>query len=234
MQLRKKLFMVSGGTYGRLGNAYAIQHDRGFVLIDCSVPGAQETICKNLHYWGIPENEITHVLLTHGHDDHAGCAAYFQLRGAKVCVGSADAHMLINGNFGPDSPQTNHVMPACRPDILLENDTVLNVGGLSIKVFTMRGHTDGSVIYYVHLDEDEVLFAGDMFFTDGEKGDQAFTGWKGDMTYSGEKLGESFARLWKLNLRPTVVLGGHGIARIGNDAHEAIKVAYKYWQSNNR
>lgn len=57
MQLRKRLFMISGGTYGRLGNAYAIQHDRGYVLIDCSVPAAQETIRKNLHYWGSPKTK---------------------------------------------------------------------------------------------------------------------------------------------------------------------------------
>ncbi|MFT4274419.1 MAG: MBL fold metallo-hydrolase [Pantoea sp.] len=234
MQLRKKLFMISGGTFGKLGNAYAIQHDRGYALVDCSVPGALETIRDNLRYWGIAEEQITHVLLTHGHDDHAGCAAWFQQKGANICVGSADAHMLINGNFGPDSPQTNHVMPACRPDILFEKDTALEIGGLTVQVFTMPGHTDGSVIYFVRLGEDEVLFAGDMFFTDGEKGDQAFTGWKGDMTYSGEKLGESFAKLWKLNLWPGVIIGGHGIARIGKDAHESIKIAYKYWQLNNR
>lgn len=234
MQIRKKLFLVSGGTYGKLGNAYALQHNDGYLLIDCSVPGAKDTILANLKHWDIREEQITHVLLTHGHDDHAGCAAYFQEKGARIFVGAPDAEMLINGNFGPESPQTNHVMPPCRPDETFSCDTVLEIGGLSVQVWLAPGHTDGSVLYYVDLGEDKVLFTGDMFFPDGETGSAAFTGWKGDMTYSGEKLGESFARLWKMNLKPTVIIGGHGIPRIGNDAYETIKIAYKYWMLNNR
>lgn len=234
MQIRKKLFIVSGGTYGKLGNAYVIEHHQGYILIDSSVPGAQETILSNFRHWGIREDKLTHVLLTHGHDDHAGCAAYFQQKGARICVGAPDAELLINGNFGPDSPQTHHVMPPCKPDITFTEDTILEIGGLSIFVYLMPGHTNGTVLYCVQLGEDRVLFSGDMFYTDGETGAAAFTGWKGDMTYSGEKLGESFAKLWKLDLRPTIIVGGHGIPRVGNDAHESIKIAYKYWMLNNR
>ncbi|EMF7246861.1 MBL fold metallo-hydrolase [Klebsiella variicola] len=234
MQIRKKLFIVSGGTYGKLGNAYVVQHNDGYLLIDSSVPGARETILSNLSHWDISEEQITHVLLTHGHDDHAGCAAWFQEKGAKVYVGAPDAPMLINGNFGLESPQTNHVMPPCTPDVTFTEDTVLEIGGLTIQVILAPGHTDGTVLYYVQIGEDRVLFSGDTFYTDGEKGDAAYTGWKGDMTYSGEKLGESFAKLWKMDLKPTIIVGGHGIPRVGNDAHESIKIAYKYWMLNNR
>lgn len=234
MQIRKRLYLVSGGTYGRLGNAYAVEHSQGFILIDCSVPGARDTILANLRHWDISEDRITHVLMTHGHDDHAGCAAWFQQKGAKVCVGAADAQMLIDGHLGLNSPQTNHVMPPCTPDQTFDRDTVLQIGDLTIQVYLAPGHTDGSVLYYLTLGEDRVLFSGDMFFPDGETGAAAFTGWKGDMTYSGEKLGESFARLWQLDLKPTVVIGGHGIPRIGSDAHDCIRTAYKYWMLNNR
>lgn len=234
MQIRKKLFMVSGGTYGKLGNAYVVQHDEGYVLIDSSIPGAQETILANLRHWDIAQNEITHVLLTHGHDDHAGCAAWFQKQGAKVCIGAPDAQMIIHGNLGADSPQTHHVMPPCTPDITFTEDTTLEIGGLTVQVYLMPGHTNGTVLYCMRLAEEQILFSGDMFYTDGETGAAALTGWKGDMTYSGEKLGESLARLWKMALRPSIIAGGHGIPRVGNDAHESIKTAYKYWMLNNR
>lgn len=234
MKIRNNLFIVSGGTYGKLGNAYVVQHDAGYILIDSSVPGAQETIVSNLQYWGIDENKITHVLLTHGHDDHAGCAAYFQKKGAKICIGAPDATMLIEGNFGSESPQTHHVMPPCVPDVTYTDDTAFDIENLHVQVYMMPGHTDGTVLYYIDVDGEKILFSGDMFYPDGETGALAFTGWKGDMTYSGEKLNESFAKLWQLDLKPTIVVGGHGIVRIGLDASDVIKTAYKYCLMNNR
>ncbi|SEG59524.1 MBL fold metallo-hydrolase [Paenibacillus sp. UNC499MF] len=234
MQVRKRLFLLSGGTYGKLGNAYAIKHSEGYVLVDSSNPGALDTLLENLNYWGISEQSVTHVLLTHGHDDHAGCAAYFQKQGARIYVGAPDKSMMETGNFGPQSPYTNHVMPPCIPDQLFTEDTQLHVGDLTIYVYLMPGHSDGSVLFYLKLDHDTVLFTGDMFFPDGETGSTASTGWKGDLAYSADKLGESFSKLWQLSLEPTIIAGGHGIPRIGNNAKDSIQIAYKYYLLNNR
>ena len=35
MKLRKHLYLLSGGVYGKLGNVYALQHDSGYSRIDC-------------------------------------------------------------------------------------------------------------------------------------------------------------------------------------------------------
>ncbi len=234
MQLTKGVFLISGGTYGKLGNAYVVKHNGGFILIDSSSPGALDTLLENLKYWDIDEQAITHVLLTHGHDDHAGCAAHFQKQGANVYVGAADRTMMEEGNFGIESPQTNHVMPSCFPDQLFTEDTTLIIENLTIDVYLMPGHTDGSVIFYLQLENERILFTGDMFFVDGETGNIASTGWKGDLGYSGEKLGRSFAKLWSLSLTPTIIAGGHGIPRIRNNVQESIKIAYKYYLLNNR
>lgn len=234
MQIRKNLFSISGGTYGKLGNAYLIKYSDGYIMIDSSNPGALETIRQNLSYWDIPEDQVTHVFLTHGHDDHAGCAQYFQKSGAKVYVGKKDKSMMESGNFGPESPYTNHTMPPCKPDFVFENDIQLEIGNLRINVYLTPGHTDGSVVFVIKLDNDTILFSGDMFFPDGEKGDLASTGWKGDLNFNSTYLGESFSKLWALDINPTVILGGHGIPRIGSDAKETIKIAYKYYLINNR
>lgn len=234
MQIKKGLYQVSGGSFGKLGNAYAVEHEKGYLLIDSSNPTALETILSNLSYWGIQEKAITHVLLTHGHDDHAGCAAYFQKLGAKVVVGSPDAKMMEMGNFGSESPYTNHVMPSCVPDEVLVEDTQLIIGDRMIDVYLMPGHTEGSVLFYTKIDGENVLFTGDMFFPDGETGNIATTGWKGDLNFNAIHLGESFAKLWALQLEPTIILGGHGIPRIGNNAKDSIKIAYKYYLLNNR
>ena len=64
-------------------------------------------------------------------------------------------------------------MPVCIPDNLIEKDCVINIGDLTIKVITVPGHTDGSVLYYLEKDDEKWLFTGDMFCCEGEKGDIA-------------------------------------------------------------
>lgn len=234
MRIRKNLLYLSGGLYGQLGNVFGVKHAGGIFLVDAGNPGSYGTIIENLNYWGIPERAVTHVLLTHGHDDHAGTAGMFQALGTKIVMGKADAYMLRQGSFGEESPFLNHQMPCCEPDILIEGDTVMTIGGVEIRAYAMPGHTDGSLVYQVALEDDSVLFTGDMFSCDGEKGDQAKVWWKGDLNYSGPKLGESFKKLWNMKLSPTIVLGGHGNPRIGADAKTMIMTAYKDYLLNCR
>lgn len=120
MQIRKGLYHITGAAWGSLGEAYCLTHSEGYVLIDMGSPGALKNILENMDYWGIDASKVTHVLITHGHDDHVGDAYYFKNLGAKIVVGASDAPMLEAGNLGIDSPCTNHKMPPCKPDILIE------------------------------------------------------------------------------------------------------------------
>jgi len=183
MKLRKHLYLLSGGVYGKLGNVYALQHDSGYILIDCGRYDALDIIRQNMAFWNIPEDNITHVLLTHGHDDHAGSASWFQSKGAQVYVGAGDEKSMSDGNFGSNSPFTNHVMPPCHPDVCMKEDMDICAGGLRIHALRMPGHTNGSMIYYLTLDEEVLLFSGDMFFADGETGEEAYTGWQADTAF---------------------------------------------------
>ena len=234
MKLKNNLYLLSGGVYGQLGNVLAVKHEEGCFLVDCGNPGSFHTIVENLNYWGLSEREVTHVLLTHGHDDHAGTSNMFQKLGAEIVVGKEDSYMLRQGNFGKESPFANHQMPCCEPDTLIDKDTHLSIGGVEIDVFAMPGHTNGTRLYYVYADNERILFSGDMFNCDGEKGDIARTWWMGDMNYDGKKLGESFARLWAMDLNPTVIIGGHGNPRMGDQAKDLIMTAYKYYLLNHR
>ncbi|ENY88681.1 hypothetical protein HMPREF1094_01133 [[Clostridium] innocuum 2959] len=158
MKLREHLYLLSGGVYGKLGNVYALQHDSGYILIDCGRYDALDIIRQNMAYWNISEHKITHVLLTHGHDDHAGSSSWFQSMGAQIYVGAGDEKNMITGNFGPESPFTNHVMPPCHPDVCIHEDMDISAGGLCIHALRMPGHTSGSMLYHVMLDKEAVLF----------------------------------------------------------------------------
>ncbi len=233
MQIRKRVYLISGGPWGYLGNAYVVKHSEGYVMVDSSSPEALDTILSNLKYWGIDPKQITHVLLTHGHDDHLGGAKYFRELGAKIVIGKADTKMLEDGHLGEDSPCTNHVMPPTKPDILIDKNCSLQVGDLDFTIITVPGHTDGSVIFLLTVEDDLILFPGDMFYTDGKWGEITRTGWKGDLTYDSKKLGESFKKLYSMRYNPTLVLAGHGIPRFGADA-EVIREAYAYYLKNDR
>lgn len=204
MKINDRIYWISGGPWGYLGNAYAIKHSNGYVLVDTGSPEALDVIVKNLKYWNIDENKITHVLITHAHDDHTGCAHYFQKCGAKIVMGKEDAKMLEDGHLGEYSPCTNHVMPACKADILIDKDEILQIGDLEFEILCLPGHTDG------------------------KWGEFTRTGWKGDLSYNSKKLGESFERLYKLKEEPDLALAGHGIPRFGKEA-EVIRLAYKYY-----
>ncbi len=233
MQIRKGLYHITGASWGYLGEAYCLKHSEGYVLIDMGSPGALENILKNMDYWGIDENKVTHVLITHGHDDHVGAAYYFKNLGAKIVVGASDAPMLEAGNLGVDSPCTNHKMPPCKADILIEKDCKLQIGDLEFTVISAPGHTDGTLVYLVNYHSELILFAGDMFNVFGKWGEIVLTGWKGDLTYNSGKLVDSFARLYKMKHEPDLVLCGHGLPRFGSDA-EVIRQAYAYCIKNDR
>ena len=234
MKIREKLIQVCGGPYGQVGNAFAVRHDEGWILIDCGNPAAHGVITENLRYWGVDPAEITHVLLTHAHFDHAGTAREFREQGAKIVVGADDAPMLRCGGPGPDSPFVENIMPCCEPDVLIHGDEELCIGGVRVRALAMPGHTAGSLVYLTEVDGEQLLFSGDMFVCDGEHGDRAKPWWRGDMAYSAQQLSDSFARLWKMKLQPDIVAGGHGFARIGSGAKDMIGEAYRRFLEDHR
>ena len=147
MKIREKIFLLSGASFGQLGNVYAVEYENGYFLVDSGSPEALDEMRKNLAYWGIKEEKITHVFITHAHDDHCGCCAYFQKLGAKICIGEEDAKMLEMGNLGEASPCTNHVMPPCIPDVRIVEDTKFELGNTTVYAYKLPGHTDGTIVY---------------------------------------------------------------------------------------
>ena len=57
MKINDRIYWISGGPWGYLGNAYAIKHSNGYVLVDTGSPEALDVIVKNLKYWNIDENK---------------------------------------------------------------------------------------------------------------------------------------------------------------------------------
>jgi glyoxylase-like metal-dependent hydrolase (beta-lactamase superfamily II) len=91
------------------------------------------------------------VVQTHGHWDH--------VRAWEDLV--ADPGLEVWGHAGDFSRYP------LAPDRLLEDGQVLAVGGLTVEVLHLPGHTEGSLCLLVHGAEHAWLFTGDTLFPGG-------------------------------------------------------------------
>ena len=146
-----------------LVNAYLVEEDDGFTLVDTMLPRCAGRIVKAAG--GIP---IKRIALTHAHQDHIGSldALVRQLPGVEVLISSRDARLLakdttldpgeekgkLRGGYpGADTQPTRTVEPRDR------------IG--SLEVVAAPGHTPGQVAF---LDtRDRTLYCGDAYTTLG-------------------------------------------------------------------
>lgn len=210
MQVSESVYIVNGGYFGNLGNAYAVRGKNGVLLIDTGERVALEMIQKNLRYWGMGEMPVQYVLATHAHQDHVGCVAYFQQQGAKIVCGEGDAWQMRKGGLRPDEyPGMIWQCDPCEPDILVRDGDEIRFEDFCIRVIAAPGHTDGSVVYVLQDGEREIFFTGDTVICDGERGEEIILGWPGDPTYNSGTYISTLQKLYHYS--PDYVLGGHGI-----------------------
>ena len=56
-------------------SCYLLQCSEGYLLIDTAYPNSYKRFRKAIRALGVDQRQISHLLLTHHHDDHAGFAA---------------------------------------------------------------------------------------------------------------------------------------------------------------
>ena len=103
---------------------------------------------------------ITHLINTHAHSDHtAGNGAIKAATDAKIYIHELDAQRLekfLNKTFsrmlgGKGSP---------KPDVLLKDNDIINIGEIHLNVLHTPGHTPGGICLYAHGH----IFTGDTLF----------------------------------------------------------------------
>ena len=106
--------------------------------------------------------KVQYVLLTHGHFDHAGCAAEIKAAtGAKIALHEADCPMLkepamFTRAFGALAAGAQ----GAEADIILHDGDTLPLGELTIRVLHLPGHSPGSCFFLVG----DSIFSGDVLF----------------------------------------------------------------------
>ncbi len=127
---------------------------------------------------------VNQVVETHGHWDHIQAVPAVRDAGISVSVTAADAAMLPSY------------------DLILEDDSVLQVGKLRVRTIATPGHTPGSICFAV--EGTPLLLTGDTLFPGGP-GNTKFEG--GDFPTIIRSIEQ---RLFARFSGETVVLPGHG------------------------
>ena len=137
-------------------NSFALLDADGSVtLVDCGLKRAPARIVAGLRAIGRHPGDVTRIVLTHAHTDHAGGAAEMAARtGAPVAVHEADAAYAEAGHPPPfeRSLLVGRLMtripgggfPPVAVGERLSDGQVLDVGG-GLRIVATPGHTPGHV-----------------------------------------------------------------------------------------
>lgn len=149
--------------------AYAIPHSTGVVLVECgpgsTLPGLKAALANH----GYTPADVTHVLLTHIHLDHAGAAGWLARQGADIYVHPVGApHMLhpekllaSAGRIYGDQMDTlwGEFLPVPESRLKVPNDAEeIVIGNLRFLPVNTPGHAEH---HYAYLFED-LCFSGDV------------------------------------------------------------------------
>ena len=120
---------------------YAITSTDGIILIDAGYPDRVETtLIAGMKKLGLDPAAIKYVIVTHGHVDHYGGAAYLQEHfGSHVALSAIDWD-LIQPKPGA---KNNDSLP--RRDVVAEEGKPINLGDIEVIPVLIPGHTPGSL-----------------------------------------------------------------------------------------
>lgn len=148
---------------------YVIPHQAGVILVETGPGSTVATLKAGLERLGYRIGDVTHVLLTHIHLDHAGAAGHFARHGAHVYVHHVGAPHMLNpekllasarriygdemdrlwGEFLP--------VPADRLTPLHDGDEI-TIGPFRFRAFDTPGHANHHLVFIL----DNVCFLGDI------------------------------------------------------------------------
>jgi glyoxylase-like metal-dependent hydrolase (beta-lactamase superfamily II) len=149
--------------------SYLIRHREGVVLVESGPGSTVEALEAGLTANGYTIRDLTHVLLTHIHLDHAGAAGWLAMQGAKICVHPVGAPHLakpekllrsarrIYGDRMEELWGEFRSVPEASM-IVLADGAEIEIGGLRFIAVDTPGHARH---HYAYLFED-ICFSGDV------------------------------------------------------------------------
>lgn len=149
--------------------SYLLRHSQGAVLVESGPGSTLPALQAGLAAHSLSVSDITHVLLTHIHLDHAGAAGWLAQHGAQILVHPVGAPHLLNPEkllasaariYGDKmSALWGDCLPVPETKLTILHDAQeVRIGALRFLPIDTPGHAEH---HYAYLFED-VCFSGDV------------------------------------------------------------------------
>lgn len=196
-KITESVYAYAGVPAGTPGNAFSanagIVIGKDAVLVVDTLTSAKEAEDFAADIRKITDRPVRYVVNTHYHLDHALGNSFFVDMGARIIghVKCRDA-IIAGGDKMLENPAVFGLPPdfwegtrSVAPDTAFERGMILDLGGLIVRLIHtgFASHSAGSVI--VHIPSQDVLFAGDILFTDFHPyiGDGDLPGWEKNLDF---------------------------------------------------
>lgn len=160
-------FHVFGNSYyvGMAGvSAVLVDGGSELLLLDAGLPQSARPILANIRKLGFDPANISTIVLSHAHFDHAGgISAVQRYTGARVLTSEAGAASLRLGDLLPDDPQydqpqENRAYPAVENVSVVADAAEHVIGDVSVRGIYTPGHTPGGMSWtWQTCEEDRCL-----------------------------------------------------------------------------
>ncbi|HEX8395310.1 MAG TPA: MBL fold metallo-hydrolase [Longimicrobium sp.] len=145
---------------------YAVRTGTGVLLVDLGWTGTDRPLRRGLARIGARPQDVTDVLVTHSHRDHIG--AWRAVQQARFHLAAGEGPLLTGEREHSDLPSRAGGLvlgnPAPWPGEVnvraFSADTVMVMGGDTVRAFLNPGHTAGSASYLIR----GVLYVGDAVY----------------------------------------------------------------------
>jgi hydroxyacylglutathione hydrolase len=184
LKLTERVYVVGSGRLGLSLTSdydchiYLLDGGEEAALVDAGVGMSTQEIFENIAADGFDAQRIRHLLLTHGHADHAGGTAVVRRRlpGLRVYAHPVTARRVREADergIGLDAAKRagnypeHYVFEPAQVEEEIVDGQVVTIGDLSLRALETPGHCAGHHAFVLDCHGVRVLFSGDLVFFGG-------------------------------------------------------------------
>ena len=146
-----KLFDNVSWIGDRWVGCFAINAPEGLMLIDTMMakPDYHSLLLEGICDLGYEPSDVVKILITHGHGDHWGNAAYFvEEYGAELCMSEVDYRNATREDYPSPSGPLKKV-----PCTFVKDGDMIHFGSTTIKVYETPGHSEGCLSFIFNVED---------------------------------------------------------------------------------
>jgi glyoxylase-like metal-dependent hydrolase (beta-lactamase superfamily II) len=168
LEIFSGVYCVGGADLSHPQDAlvYLVKGENQAVLIDAGAGRGSSVIWRNIQSLDVKPEELTTLILTHGHVDHIGGALFFKEQtGCRIVAHEGDQEAIESGDPVLTAASWYGVtLPRLKIDDLLKGEVEEMTFGSKEKIICLHtpGHTPGSISPYLDRQGKRILFGQDI------------------------------------------------------------------------